>query len=200
MIAHELGHLAGNDPRWCLLANALAALLWWHPAVWWLRRRLHVESELAADEASLLITNGPRALSECLIELGARLVRPPAMGGLGASGFRSIIGRRVQRLLKLQETSFRRPDHRKTLLFKILGPIAMAIIVIVCTAWTAPGQMTKGQNMNGKQVKPSLAALTFAAVITGGNITTSLAQAPETAAPAATGALAGAPQKGLPSN
>ena len=54
MLAHELAHLAGNDPAWYLLADILAAALWWHPLIWWSRRQLHAQSELAADEASLL--------------------------------------------------------------------------------------------------------------------------------------------------
>ena len=49
-LAHELAHLAARDPFWCLVADGAAAMLWWHPAVWWLRRQSQLASELAADE------------------------------------------------------------------------------------------------------------------------------------------------------
>jgi len=37
ILAHELAHLAGHDPFWCLLSDIAAALLWWHPIAWWTR-------------------------------------------------------------------------------------------------------------------------------------------------------------------
>ena len=76
MLAHELAHLAAHDTCWCLLADAATAVLWWHPGVWWLRRQMHLASEMAADEASLLVADGPRVLAECLVELGTRLAAP----------------------------------------------------------------------------------------------------------------------------
>ena len=96
-------------PFWCLLADAATAVLWWHPAVWWLRRQLQLASEMAADEASLLVADGPRVLAECLVELGARLLEPPAAGHLPVTGFRSHLGRRVQRLMRLEGRAWSPP-------------------------------------------------------------------------------------------
>src|SRR6185503_14478821 len=70
MLAHELAHLAAGDPLWQLLADLSVALFWWHPAAWWARHQLRMACEGAADEASLLIENGPHALAECLVTLG----------------------------------------------------------------------------------------------------------------------------------
>ena len=77
MLAHELAHLAAHDPVWYLLANWASAVLWWHPLVWWARQRLHAASEMAADEVSLLVVDGPVVLAECLAEMGARLTQQP---------------------------------------------------------------------------------------------------------------------------
>src|SRR5439155_14795328 len=33
ILLHEVAHLAGHDPFWCLLADAASALLWWLPAL-----------------------------------------------------------------------------------------------------------------------------------------------------------------------
>ena len=86
MLGHELSHLAGGDPQWCLVADLIVALLWWHPAIWWMRRQMQLAAELAADDSSLLIADGPRVLSECLVELGAQMLRQPAHGQLSAGG------------------------------------------------------------------------------------------------------------------
>jgi D-alanyl-D-alanine endopeptidase (penicillin-binding protein 7) len=59
MLAHELAHLAARDPLWLALADMLAALLWWHPLVWWGRRQFRAASESAADEASLVSQQPP---------------------------------------------------------------------------------------------------------------------------------------------
>ncbi|HEU0009942.1 MAG TPA: M56 family metallopeptidase, partial [Verrucomicrobiae bacterium] len=103
MLAHELAHIAAFDAVWMLLADLVTALLWWHPGAWWARRHLRAASETAADEASLLLDDGPATLAECLVTLGDLLTRSPDPGGLGMAGFRfrSGLGRRVERLLHL---------------------------------------------------------------------------------------------------
>src|SRR5437867_3584695 len=103
MLAHEVAHLAAKDPFWSRLADVLAALLWWHPLSWWVRRQLRAASETAADESSLLVRDGPRVLAECLVTFGGRLTRRQPAGWMGVEGggFRSGLGRRVERLLRL---------------------------------------------------------------------------------------------------
>ena len=100
MLAHELAHLVVSDPVWYRLADVATALLWWHPAIWWARRQLHAASEVAADEASLLVAYGPGVLAECLVALGARMLEPRTGGGIGIEGssYQSSLGRRVHRL------------------------------------------------------------------------------------------------------
>lgn len=101
MLAHELAHLAARDPIWLGLADLLSVLLWWHPLVWWARRQFRAASELAADEASLVVEDGPAVLAGCLVALASRWRQRGWLGLLGMAGFRSGLGRRVERLLKL---------------------------------------------------------------------------------------------------
>jgi Zn-dependent protease with chaperone function len=101
MLAHELAHLAARDPLWHAFADLLTACFWWHPLAWWGRRQFRTASEFAADEASVLVENGPFLLAGCLVTLAARLARRGASGHLGMAGFRSGLGRRVEQLLRL---------------------------------------------------------------------------------------------------
>jgi beta-lactamase regulating signal transducer with metallopeptidase domain len=80
MLIHELAHLAGRDPVWYSLVDMLAALMWWHPLVWWIRRRLHRATEAAADEACVLVEDGPNILAEALVRLGSRLLERQRLG------------------------------------------------------------------------------------------------------------------------
>jgi beta-lactamase regulating signal transducer with metallopeptidase domain len=57
VLAHELAHLR----RWDLWANAfqrlVEALLFYHPAVWWVSRRMRIERELCCDELAVALTH-----------------------------------------------------------------------------------------------------------------------------------------------
>lgn len=102
MLAHELAHLAAGDPFWLALADAVLALAWWHPAVWWARRQLRAASEATADEASALVPGGRVALAESLVTLGRELAAPGWTRGLGVAGdgLKSQLARRVTALLR----------------------------------------------------------------------------------------------------
>jgi beta-lactamase regulating signal transducer with metallopeptidase domain len=184
MLVHELAHLAAHDPSWCLLADLATAILWWHPASWWLRRELQAASELAADEASLLVAGGPQALAECLVELGARLTNRPAVGRLRVSGFRSHLGQRVQRLVRLEGSAWTPPRRGGAQCVRIFGPIVLAAIVVLCTAWAAPQALTKGNGMKTMQQnwKRSLAALTLLAAISSPDTPAAAAEREQAAA------------------
>jgi len=184
MLAHELAHLAAHDPFWCLLADVATVALWWHPGVWWLRRQLHLTSEMAADEASLLVADGPHVLAECLVELGARLTGP-ALGHLRVSGFRSHLGRRVQRLVRLEGRAWSPPPRLGATMMRIFGPMAMTVIVVMCTAWAAPRALTKGDSMKIMQLnwKRSLATLALLGAFNGPEASVAVAQSDQPTPP-----------------
>jgi hypothetical protein len=145
MLAHELAHLAARDPLWLALADALSAALWWHPAVWWLRRQFRVASETAADDASLLVQDGPVILADCLVSLAAQLQTRRATGWLGMAEFRSGLGRRVERLLRL------RPEEAKTLGQKArwVAPalVSCVLLGLAATAWAFPNSRSEGPTL-----------------------------------------------------
>lgn len=149
MLAHELAHLEANDPGWLLGSDLLTALLWWHPLVWWARRRFRSISELAADEASILVADGPGLLAECLLRLAAGAqARTVHLGiGMTGSGFRSGLAQRIQRLLNLQPASWSPLGRLKTFAARILAPAAWVAAAIFTTAWISPEQSMKGDPM-----------------------------------------------------
>jgi beta-lactamase regulating signal transducer with metallopeptidase domain len=105
VLAHELAHVTSRDYSWRRFGEIVCALLWWHPVVWLTKRELHHASELVADEASLLLRDGPQSLAECLLVCAKRLRRPVASAWLGVDGggFRSKLGKRVARLLAVEQ-------------------------------------------------------------------------------------------------
>ncbi len=172
IIAHELAHLAACDPAWQLVADLVCTVLWWHPLCWWSRRRLRAASEAAADEASLLVPDGPDLLASSLLVLGQRLVgTPERLGWLsaGGSGFRSGLGRRVERLLHLSDRSRRPPGRASLAAAKTALPVALVIVALLSTAWAHPrASLAEGgttMNVWKTSWRRSLAAAAVAAVL-----------------------------------
>jgi beta-lactamase regulating signal transducer with metallopeptidase domain len=140
MLAHELAHLAARDPLWHALADLVTAMLWWHPLAWLAKQQLRAASEAAADEASLVVENGPNVLAECLVELGARLTRTHSLGWLGMAGgdFRSSLGRRVKRLVSLGAQSWKPMRRSRVWMVRIAVPLALVALAFVATVWAQP--------------------------------------------------------------
>ncbi len=164
MLAHELAHLAAGDPLWHRLADAVVAMLWWHPLAWWARWELRVASEVAADEASLMLDDGPSALAESLVVLGRRMGEGALPGGLGAegTGFRSGLGRRVERLLRMSGERWQSIRRGRAWLIKATGLLALVAAGLASVAWTQPRDtQASGWTTTWRQ---SLAGLALAAL------------------------------------
>jgi D-alanyl-D-alanine endopeptidase (penicillin-binding protein 7) len=69
LLAHELAHVRRHDFLVNLLQNVVETLLFYHPAVWWLSRRIRQERELVADSIAAELTGEPRRLALALSEL-----------------------------------------------------------------------------------------------------------------------------------
>lgn len=174
ILAHELAHLAAHDPAWQLLADLLCAVLWWHPAVWWARARLRAASEAAADEASAVVPEGPSILAGCLVAFGRRLGRSQRLVWLSAegNGFRSGLGRRVERLLNHQQTAVRRPGRGRLAMVWAGLPASLMLTAVLGTAWARPQALAmEGETMVGvlrSSWQGSLGAVALAALLAPG--------------------------------
>jgi len=69
LLAHELGHVRRHDYLVNLVQNVIEALLFYHPAVWWISRRIRHEREQIADDFAARRLGEPRRLARALSEL-----------------------------------------------------------------------------------------------------------------------------------
>ncbi|MGD0568740.1 MAG: M56 family metallopeptidase [Candidatus Sulfotelmatobacter sp.] len=69
ILLHEFAHLRRWDDWTNLLQRMVRAVLLFHPAVWWIERRLTLEREMACDDVVLATTANPRGYAKCLIAL-----------------------------------------------------------------------------------------------------------------------------------
>jgi beta-lactamase regulating signal transducer with metallopeptidase domain len=69
IVLHELAHI-GRWDDWTRLAQRLAeAIFFFHPAVWWIGRRMNLEREIACDDWVVAATGARRSYAACLAKL-----------------------------------------------------------------------------------------------------------------------------------
>jgi beta-lactamase regulating signal transducer with metallopeptidase domain len=69
ILLHEFAHLRRWDDWTNLIQKIVRALFFFHPAVWWIEKRISVEREMACDDAVLAETANPRGYASCLVSL-----------------------------------------------------------------------------------------------------------------------------------
>jgi len=67
VVAHELLHVSRRDWPWVVCEELLRAVLWFHPAIWWLVARVRLAREEAVDELTVRVTGQRRAYVEALL-------------------------------------------------------------------------------------------------------------------------------------
>src|SRR5215472_15776905 len=66
VILHELAHLERWDDWSNLAQKVVKELLFFHPGVWWIERKLSLDREMACDDAVLARAENARLYAECL--------------------------------------------------------------------------------------------------------------------------------------
>ena len=78
ILAHELAHIRRHDYLVNLLQTAVETLLFYHPAVWWLSRRIRREREFCCDDLASRQSGGAVCYARALARL-ERLRTAPAL-------------------------------------------------------------------------------------------------------------------------
>ncbi|HEX5474588.1 MAG TPA: M56 family metallopeptidase [Vicinamibacterales bacterium] len=104
ILAHELAHVRRQDYLVNLLQTLVETLLFYHPGVWWLSRRIRTERENCCDDLAVRLCGDPVAYASALADLetarrapatpASRRGREMAMAATGGS-----LLQRVRRVL-----------------------------------------------------------------------------------------------------
>ena len=136
ILAHELAHIRRHDYLVNLLQTLVETLLFYHPAVWWISRRIRVERENCCDDLAVSLCGDPVAYATALADLEALRSSGPtperhiAMAATGGS-----LRLRVRRLLGAPSShSGRGPAW--------LAAVA-ALSLIGCVAYSAEDRQAK---------------------------------------------------------
>ncbi|MFZ6747052.1 M56 family metallopeptidase [Undibacterium sp. JH2W] len=134
LLAHELAHIKRWDYAVNLLQNLVLSLLFYHPAVWWVSKRINAERELIADDmaAGMLGQSKPLARAlQVLDKLQIAALPPTAMAANGGD-----LLSRIKRLVRPDA----QPWHWK-MAAPVLG-IAAALLLLLQTQVNAAPELS----------------------------------------------------------
>jgi beta-lactamase regulating signal transducer with metallopeptidase domain len=102
ILLHELAHLRRRDDWTNLIQKIVKAIFFFHPAIWWIEKKLSLEREMACDDAVVAATAQPRAYAQCLTHLAERTL--------------------IRRSIALAQAALGRVRHTSLRVAKILNP------------------------------------------------------------------------------
>ncbi len=148
VLVHELAHVRRWDHVLCWLEAIVGAVYWWHPVVWWARRRLHEEAEASCDAwVTALFPSARRAYASALVVTKSFVstraqTRGPWLGV--ASGSAKRLARRITMVM----------THKAAPKVSMLGVFATAL-VIAAGAFVMPGLACPPDDEEAKAKTPN---------------------------------------------
>ena len=121
LLLHELAHIRRHDYLVNLLQSVAEALLFYHPAVWWVSGHIRAERELCCDDAAVSVSGDALTYARALAQLES--YRPAHLSRAVAANGGSLAGR-IARLLGQS-----RPAVRTG-----LGPGVLAVAILLMAA------------------------------------------------------------------
>ncbi|HEX8604501.1 MAG TPA: M56 family metallopeptidase [Pseudoduganella sp.] len=132
LLAHELAHIRRKDWLWNGLQCAAESLLFFHPGMWWLSRRIRQERENACDDLAVATGADPIALAEGLTALH-RLRQPRARHPVPAFALAAGGGVLLARVTRILAAPGGKPLGMRT-----AGALAALLCAALLLAHAAP--------------------------------------------------------------
>jgi len=121
LLLHELAHIRRHDYLVNILQNVAEALLFYHPAVWWVSGHIRAERELCCDDVAVSVSGDALTYARALAHLES--FRPAHPGAAMAANGGSLAAR-IARLL----------GRPRPAVNTVPGPGALAVAVLLMAA------------------------------------------------------------------
>ena len=131
LLAHEIAHIRRHDYLVNILQVTAEALLFFHPAVWWISGRIRVERENCCDDMAVVLCSGDRRLVAQALFAMEEQRGTPVLGVAAAGG---SLPDRIRRLvLPVSRAS-------RTVATGWAGACLIAVVGLITVAWLAAGR------------------------------------------------------------
>ena len=155
VLAHELAHIRRHDFLINLLQAVVETLMFYHPAVWWMSRRVRIERENCCDDLAIAVCGNPIQYARALTRLEELRAHAPAItvaatGGSLLERIRRIVAERAE---STSSTS------------RWLAAIAMLSVVIIALAIPSLPALAERDAKKAKNEKEPAPAATRVEVV-----------------------------------
>lgn len=153
LLAHELAHVRRGDFLANVLQTFAEALLFYHPAVWWLSRRIRQEREHCCDDAAVHACGDPILYASALVGLEELRSQPNLIPDLAPAASGGNLMSRIQRILRP------RPSHAPLAPLAALIPALLLVTALGAATLSASGAPKSAPaasdpvEMNFKQIR-----------------------------------------------
>jgi len=146
VLCHELAHLKRRD-HWMLWLDQVAAVVyWWHPVVWWVRRRVHEEAENSCDAwVTWLLPQGRRAYAQALLRTTEFVQCKASAAPIAGIGVVSGRAERFARRIKMVMTESAKP--------RLSGAGVVMALALALGGWLAAPARSCPEDKNHGQAK-----------------------------------------------
>ena len=97
LLAHEMAHIRRSDYLASMLQSVAEAVLFYHPAVWWISEQIRIERELCCDDLAVVASGDVLTYAQALAALESR--RPSRLAPVLAANGGSLVNR-IRRLIE----------------------------------------------------------------------------------------------------
>lgn len=149
LLAHELAHIKRWDFAVNILQNLVLSLLFYHPAVWWISKRIEVERELIADDMAASMLGQPWPLARALQALDKLQITGLAQTAMAANG--GDLLSRIKRLVRPNA----QPLHWK-MAAPVLGIVVALFLVLQTQVNATPDQAAPAKAISQHPVQPHI--------------------------------------------
>ena len=156
VIAHELAHIQRLDAFVNLFQIAVESLLFYHPAVWWLGKRIREERENCCDDAAVAVCGSPVTYAHALARMAESRVAPQLL----MAANRGPLAARVARLLGIDHSSGAQRGANLS-----VGVLCLSAALLAGSALIGAAHVVRAQTPPAAPAPPALAAPAPGAVV-----------------------------------
>jgi len=151
IFAHELAHIRRHDYLVSVLQSLVEAVLFYHPAVWWVSKQVRREREDCCDDLAVSVSGDSLAYAKALSLLEEHRSTYPAVS-LGANG--GALMMRIKRLLGYEETPAFSQLAAMMLVAVMVAGIALSVVTLARAQSSADKKVAEQQSAEEASVPP----------------------------------------------
>ncbi len=131
VLVHELAHLLRRDCHWNLLRQLALSLFFFQPLLWMLSRRLESTAEEVCDDFVVQFGGDRQQYAHRLVDIAELSTAPVAPAGVGIVSLRSMLAKRVHRIMDTSRSLSTRVGSVLLFVVLIVGLLGTLIVGLV---------------------------------------------------------------------